>query len=126
MRTLKIARTEKGLSQQDLARMTRINQGTISSLEREVVSPTINQRTLLEEALGPLEWPQNREFSDIEKTELVQAFAALVNRQGPKQAVSLLANCKTLDELRGVASLFAPPTHFVDALPMTNHGRNNE
>lgn len=125
MRTLKTARTEKGLSQQDLARMTRINQGTISSLEREVVSPTINQITLLEQALGPLEWPQNRPFSEIEKGELVQAFAVIVNRRGPKEAVNLFASARTLDELRGIASLIAPPTFIEEPLPMPDHGRND-
>ncbi len=124
MEALRIARTKKGISQQELSRLTGINQGTISGLEREVISPTCNQRTLLEQALGPISWPVERPFSTIEKSELIQAFAVLVNRQGPRQAIDLLSKTKSLDDLRGMASLFAPPTDFEEPLGLPDHTNN--
>lgn len=124
MEALRVARTKKGISQQELSRLTGINQGTISGLEREVISPTCNQRTLLEQALGPIAWPVERPFSDVEKVELIQAFAILVNRQGPRRAIDLLSKTKSLDELRGMASLFAPPTDFEEPLELPNHNSN--
>lgn len=105
MRTLKTARTDQNISQSRLSAITGIAQPTISHLEAGNISPTINQITLLEQALGPLEWPQNRPFSDIEKGELVQAFAVLVNKYGPKQATNLLAH-KSLNELRNISQLY--------------------
>lgn len=126
MRTLKIARTEKGLSQQELSRLTSINQGTISALEREVVGPTNNQRMLLDKALGHIDWPVDRPFSNVEKYELVQAFAVVVNLRGPRAAVELFAKTKTLDELRGMASLFTPPTHFEEPLGLPDSACNGD
>jgi len=126
MRTLKIARTEKGLSQQELSRLTSINQGTLSALERDVISPTNNQRMLLDKALGHIDWPVDRPFSDVEKYELVQAFAVVVNSRGPRAAVELFAKTKTLDELRGMASLFMPPTHFEEPLSLPDCSSNGE
>lgn len=105
---LKTARQNKNLTQSSLSVMTGIAQPTLSNLEQRNISPTKNQRLLLEQALGPIEWPVNREFSAQESTQLVQAFAVLVNRNGPRQALDLLSATKNNDELRGVAGLFAP------------------
>jgi len=123
MKTLKDIRQERGISQQELSRITTISQTTISNLEREITAPTNNQRLLLEQALGPVDWPVNREFSVQERTELVQAFAVLVDRKGPRQALDLLATAKNNDELRGLASLFTPHVEPVECLTLPDHSR---
>ena len=122
MKTLKDIRQERGISQQELSRITTISQTTISNLEREITAPTNNQRILLDQALGPIAWPVNREFSAKERAELVQSFAVLVDRKGPRQALNLLAVTKNNDELRGIASLFAAHTD-VEVLGLPDHSR---
>lgn len=121
MRTLKNVRTAQGLSQQELSRTTQISQATISNLEREITSPTLHQRTLLEQALGPLDWPVNREFSDMEKEEIAQAFALCINRLGPRVTINLFAKTRNNDELRGVASLFLPERTDKEPLDLPDH-----
>lgn len=122
MKTLKDIRQERGISQQELSRITTISQTTISNLEREIIAPTNNQRLLLEQALGSVTWPVNREFSVQERSQLVQAFAVLVSRSGPRQALDLLTATKNNDELRGIASLFAPHID-VEVLTLPDHSR---
>ena len=121
MKTLRDTRIAHEISQQELSRLTGIHQVTISNLEREIVAPTCNQITLLEKVLGPLEWPQNREFSDLEKMELVQAFHVLVHSKGPRKAVNLFASARNNDDLRGIAALFSPQIGSEDPLPLPNH-----
>lgn len=126
MATLKESRSAQDLSQQELSLITQISQTTISNLEREITAPTRNQRTLLELALGPLDWPINREFSELEKTELVQAFSIAVNRLGARETVNLFAKTHTDDELRGVASLFLPESEPEDPLELPDHGKEGK
>lgn len=123
MKTLRVARQESGLTQQELAQRSGLSQGTISNLEREVISPTTNQRTVLEQALGPLDWPVNREFSPFEKEQIVSAFAVCVNRLGIRNALDLLAASRTNDELRGLAALFAPQVEPEEPLSLPGHNR---
>jgi transcriptional regulator with XRE-family HTH domain len=102
--------------------MTGIAQPTLSNLEQGNISPTNNQRLLLEQALGSVAWPVNREFSEQERSQLVQAFAVLMSRSGPRQALDLLAATKNNDELRGIAGLFAPHID-VEVLTLPDHSR---
>lgn len=123
MKSLKETRLENGLSQQGLAQRTGLSQGTISNLEREVTAPTRNQRIVLEQALGALSWPENRDFSQLEKKEIVEAFAVCVNRLGPRKTLDLMAATRTNDELRGMASLFAPQVESEEPLDLPDHNR---
>jgi putative transcriptional regulator len=62
---LKLARVEKGLSQQELAYMVEVTRQTIGLIESGTYNPTLNLCTRIARALGKtldqLFWEENRD-----------------------------------------------------------------
>jgi transcriptional regulator with XRE-family HTH domain len=110
MGKMKEARQFLGITQQELAKRSGINQTIISNLERNVVSPTMKQRLLLEAALGPIDWPEpipsSTEFSSRETERIIQTFEICAKRLGPRAAIDLLSAVPN-GELRNIAALVA-------------------
>lgn len=100
MRTLKIARTERRMSQQDLTSLTGIFQTAISNIERGIVTPSEEQKTIFEKILGPIDWSDKENPPEEEIVDLHLAMDKSFQQIGVLMTLRNLGKITDYQELR--------------------------